>query len=113
MRLDLAVSSKLGISRNRAQRLIDEGVVSVDGKICSKPSFEVEGETIEVSEGSSNHWVARSAGKLDGFLEELSVISFQLREGNKTQNSKQETENSVCLDIGSSTGGFIQILLER
>ena len=47
-------------------------------------------------------WVSRSAGKLDGFLEQLSVHQYQFT-----------MIKTRCLDIGSSTGGFTQILLER
>lgn len=46
-------------------------------------------------------WVSRSAEKLAGFLEKY-----------KTQDTKFEISGINCLDVGSSTGGFSQVLLQ-
>jgi 23S rRNA (cytidine1920-2'-O)/16S rRNA (cytidine1409-2'-O)-methyltransferase len=87
------------LTRNKAQALIDAGFVSVNGKIVEKASHIIEwSEKVEIKEDKSIPWVSRSAGKLNGFLEEIGVV---------------EVEWKNCLDIGSSTGGFTQILLER
>ncbi|MFC2751167.1 MAG: S4 domain-containing protein, partial [Campylobacter sp.] len=41
MRFDLFTASRLNISRNKAAELIKSGKILLNGKICSKPSFEV------------------------------------------------------------------------
>lgn len=42
MRLDLFISEKFGFTRNKAQAFIKDGLVSIDRKIITKPSFEVD-----------------------------------------------------------------------
>lgn len=98
MRLDQYLAQGLSLSRNRAQFLIDSGLVFVDGKPAMKASLEVE-ETNDVSvkDDPRLRYVARSAMKLAGFLERFPV----------------EIAGKACLDIGSSTGGFTQVLLEQ
>lgn len=81
-------------SRNKAAWLIKTAKVSVDGKICTKPSMKVEKADIEIYE---KIYISRAGKKLEFFLNE---ISFDIK-------------NKSCLDVGSSTGGFIQILLEK
>lgn len=81
-------------SRTKACEAIKSGRVKVGGK-CVKPSHEVgEQSLVEVEE--SHDYVSRAAYKLKGFLD-ASAIDL--------------TKKSV-LDIGSSTGGFTQVLLE-
>jgi len=82
-------------SRNRAIGAIDEGLVLVNGK-AAKASTKVDENTmIEIKE--NKFYVSRAAKKLEGFLEVHPM----------------ELEGRVALDIGSSTGGFAQILLEN
>lgn len=97
MRLDIyLVDSKVVDSRTKAQNLIKNGLVSVNSKIIKKSSFSLESEdNVVVAEHKS--YVSRSAKKLAYFLEELSL----------------DISNAVALDIGSSTGGFTQVLLEN
>lgn len=103
MRLDIRLSETKDITRNKAQSFIKDGLVTVDGKIIIKPSFEVNGnEIIELKEEKKVHWVSRSAGKLDGFLEQLQI-----------QNIELQVAGARCLDVGSSTGGFTQVLIQR
>lgn len=97
MRLDLAISEQFGYSRNKARSFIESGLVSIDAKICKKPSQEVpEWHTLSISDAPELEWVSRSAGKLEWLLEVIWVDSIHWKS---------------CLDIGSSTGGFTQILL--
>lgn len=96
MRLDnyLVEANHVG-SRTKAQRIIKDGLVSINDKVIKKSSHKVESEDIvEVSE--YKEYVSRSSYKLKGFLDELSL----------------DANGLVCLDIGSSTGGFTQVLLE-
>ncbi len=96
MRLDnYLVEKEFVDSRNKAQSLIKEGLVSVNAKPIKKSSFKVEeGDEVLVSEHKS--YVSRAAFKLALFLEELNL----------------DVKGRVALDIGSSTGGFTQVLLE-
>ena len=98
MRLDLYLTKTFNNqSRNKACELIKSEKVKIDGMIISKPSFNVEeNHIIELLE--DDFYVSRAAYKLKYFLEELPNIIL---------------ENKNALDIGSSTGGFTQILLEK
>jgi len=89
------VQEKLAQSRNKAQSLIKEGFVSVNGKIVLKSSFKLENSD-EVFVKEHKEYVSRSAFKLSAFLDELKI----------------DIKDKVALDIGSSTGGFTQVLLE-
>ncbi len=90
------VENGLCESRNRAQRIIKDGLVSVNRKVITKSSYKVSVDD-EVSIQEHKSYVSRSAHKLDEFLNELDL----------------EIKGRVALDIGSSTGGFTQVLLER
>lgn len=82
-------------SRNRALDAIKRGKVFVDG-VKAKASLKCnENSTIDIDK--EKFYVSRAAKKLELFLEEYSM--------NLTAKS--------TLDIGSSTGGFVQILLEN
>ncbi|WP_457750057.1 23S rRNA (cytidine-2'-O)-methyltransferase TlyA [Sulfurimonas sp.] len=97
MRLDnYLVANELSESRNKAQSLIKEGLVHVNKKLVKKPAFAIEIDD-EVSVEEHKSYVSRSALKLDAFLNETGL----------------HVKNKTALDIGSSTGGFTQVLLER
>ncbi len=82
-------------SRNRALEAIKSAQVTVDGH-PAKPSTKIaEDSHVEVAD--AKYYVSRAARKLEGFLSEYPL----------------ELEGRRALDIGSSTGGFTQILLER
>lgn len=97
MRLDLYLTNYFDIqSRNKASELIKAKKVKVDGKIISKPSFITSQEhNVELLE--DEFYVSRAAYKLKYFVEEFNI----------------NLEDKEALDIGSSTGGFTQILLEK
>ncbi|HHD75056.1 MAG TPA: TlyA family RNA methyltransferase, partial [Nitratifractor sp.] len=97
MRLDSYLVEKgFFESRNRAALAIKEGQVSVAEKVVKKPSFSIE-EGIEVSVQEVKFYVSRAAKKLEEYLKEYTLPIAGTR----------------ALDIGSSTGGFTQILLEN
>ena len=82
-------------SRNRAIDAIKRGKVFVDGKLA-KPSTKCdENSTIDIN--SEKFYVSRASKKLELFLEEYPI----------------DLKDKIALDIGSSTGGFVQILLEK
>lgn len=100
MRLDQYIAFHHGFTRNKAQQLIIAGLVSVNAKICKKASTPILDESIvTIIADRRVDWVSRSAEKLEGFLESLST-PIDLQWAN-------------CLDVGSSTGGFTQVLLGK
>ena len=97
MRLDNYLATKgLVQSRTKAQSIIKDSIVSVNGEVITKSSFKVE-DTDSVVIKEYKKFVSRSAHKLDEFLSELNI----------------DISGYTALDIGSSTGGFTQVLLER
>jgi len=95
MRLDKYLVTKGYFeSRNRAIDAIKSGQVRVDGEL-SKPAQKIdESRVVEVAD--EKFYVSRAARKLENFLVEYSI----------------DFTGKVALDIGSSTGGFAQIVLE-
>jgi len=95
-RLDnFLVEKDLAQTRNKAQTMIKEALVSVNAKVILKSSFKVD-ESDEVKVQEHKQYVSRAAFKLSNFLDEIPL----------------HVEDLVALDIGSSTGGFTQVLLE-
>ena len=85
-------------SRNQAKELIINYKISVNGIVITKPSFEILSENQPQIEIAQNYiYVSRAAEKLKQFLQRHPV----------------EISGKKCLDIGSSTGGFVQVLLEE
>jgi len=96
MRLDkYLVDEAYYESRNRANDAIKAGLVTVDGK-KGKPSTKIDENTL-VEVENTKFYVSRAARKLENFLAEHAVDFL----------------NKDALDIGSSTGGFAQIVLEN
>lgn len=91
------VSLSLAPSRERAKELIKNGYVTVNSKPANKPSETVgEGDIIEVT-GGTLRYVGRAALKLEKAAEFFS-LSFK---------------NKICADIGASTGGFTDFMLQN
>ena len=97
-RLDIFLFEKgFSKSRSNSKDLIKNGLVSVNGKVCQKPSFVVSAEDdIKVSE-SANLFVGRGGLKLSKAIDEFSII----------------LKDTICLDIGASTGGFTDCMLKN
>lgn len=99
MRLDVYLTEN-GICRSRsaAQELIKNGGVTVNGKTATKNSLEVSDfDKVETVEEKIQKYVGRGGQKLERAIE---LWSFDL--GGKT-----------CLDIGASTGGFTDCMLQN
>ncbi|NWF58486.1 MAG: TlyA family RNA methyltransferase [Fischerella sp.] len=95
-RLDvLLVEKNLCSSRQQAQRLIQAGEVTVDGKLIDKPGMEVE-LTAEIKVKERSRFVSRGGEKLAKALQEFAIAP----------------EGRICLDGGISTGGFTDCLLQ-
>jgi 23S rRNA (cytidine1920-2'-O)/16S rRNA (cytidine1409-2'-O)-methyltransferase len=96
-RLDtLVVQRGLAESRERAQALILAGKVKVDGQRSDKPGRSVEADAqIDVEAGL--RYVSRGGLKLEAALSGFGV----------------DVAGRVCLDVGTSTGGFTDCLLQH
>ena len=96
-RLDQALVERgLASSRTQAQELIANKAVLVNQAIASKAASRVApGDTVSLV-GPKPKYVARSGGKLEGALIEFGINPSGL----------------ACLDVGSSTGGFTDCLLQ-
>lgn len=155
MRFDLFVASRLNISRNKAAELIKSGKILLNGKICSKPSFEVgefdkfDGmDALNLDEATG---VNLKAGKNSAESENQNLCESNLTDAAQTARDKAcngeqnlnsngakielvgeiyvgrgalklksflaayplDVRGKNALDVGSSTGGFVQILLQN
>ena len=106
MRLDDRVKEIFNISKTKAQKYIREGIVKVDNKIITKPGYilkdlkDEEKYNIEIIEERNRYiYVSQGALKLKKAVEEF--------------NLEKILKDNICIDIGSSTGGFTEILLEN
>ena len=87
----------LAESRSRAQGLILAGLVRVDGRPASKAGQAVGPEAAVEVKGAEHPFVSRGGVKLAGALDHFGLMPAGL----------------VCLDVGASTGGFSDCLLQR
>ena len=155
MRFDLFVANRLNISRNKAAELIKSGKILLNGKICSKSSFEVgefdkfDGtDALNLDEATG---VNLKAGKNSAEAETKNLRETNLTDAVETARKKAcigkqnlktnsqkielvgeiyvgrgalklksflaacplEVKGKNALDVGSSTGGFVQILLQN
>ncbi len=96
-RLDILLTERgLAESRTKAQALIMAGRVRVDGQTQLKPGAPVAAEsTLTVEAGP--RFVSRGGEKLDAALAAFSI----------------DARGLVCADVGASTGGFTDCLLQR
>lgn len=99
-RLDVILAEKgLAKSRTAAQALIKEGSVTVNGESVVKPSeiFDDSTDIFAVSDNSElTKYVSRGGLKLETAVKHFGIT----------------LDNAVCLDIGASTGGFTDCMLQ-
>jgi 23S rRNA (cytidine1920-2'-O)/16S rRNA (cytidine1409-2'-O)-methyltransferase len=97
-RLDvLLVERGLAPSRERAQAMLLAGNVRVNGKRMDKPGTRLAADARLELAGESQRYASRGGLKLEGALEDFAVMP----------------QGKVCLDVGSSTGGFTDCLLQH
>lgn len=97
MRIDLLLVERgLAESRNRAQRLVMAGEVRVDGEMIHKPSSLVN-EDAKIEVKTPPKYVSRGGHKI-----EAALAAFEVTVAGK-----------VCADVGASTGGFTDCLLQN
>jgi 23S rRNA (cytidine1920-2'-O)/16S rRNA (cytidine1409-2'-O)-methyltransferase len=96
IRLDAAVAQFGGVTRSQARSLIMEGRVSVDGAVATKAGESVRaGARIEIAQ--PRRFVSRGGEKLDHALKAFAL----------------DVAGLEALDVGASTGGFTDCLLQR
>ena len=97
-RLDVLVFERgLAPSRERAQALLLAGSILVNGQKATKPGTKVASDARVEMIGEPQKYVSRGGLKLEGALEDFGV----------------SPEGRICLDVGSSTGGFTDCLLQQ
>lgn len=98
MRLDqMLVTRGLVPSRARAQDLIKRGFVSIGGTVCDKPALDVKDDRAITIAHEAPSYVSRGAEKLSAALAHFGF----------------DPSGRVALDVGASTGGFTEVLLEQ
>jgi 23S rRNA (cytidine1920-2'-O)/16S rRNA (cytidine1409-2'-O)-methyltransferase len=83
-------------SRAKARAAVEAGLVTVNGKVVTKPADTFE-KDVEIVAEAAHPWVGRGALKLVHALDLWPVA----------------VEGRVALDVGASTGGFTEVLLSR
>ena len=98
MRLDLALFERgLARSRTDAKSLITEGAVKVDGIQILKPSFETTDNSVIEVQTEIRKYVSRGGLKLEAALDGFNI----------------DPKERTCIDVGASSGGFTDCLLQR
>ncbi len=96
-RLDKVIKQRRLIrSRSRAQRMIEAGRVKVNGQIIDRPGHPIDSDA-EIEVLGYEAYVSRGGEKLEAALEQFRV----------------DPKGRVCLDVGASTGGFTDCLLQH
>jgi len=100
MRIDVFLTERgLAASRTEAKNLVLSGAVTVAGKKITKPSYSIDATDIAevVVDHSLKKYVSRGGLKLEGALLAFSV----------------DPSGRRCIDVGASTGGFTDCLLQH
>ncbi len=93
----LVVERGLAESREKAQAMILAGEVRVNGERSDKAGAQIaDNARVDVS-GTSGKYASRGGLKLEGALEDFAI----------------DAKGKICLDIGASTGGFTDCLLQH
>ena len=97
-RLDqILVDRNLAETKSKAQAIIMAGQIYVDGNQISKSGFSTKIDAHIDIKNLGPEWVSRGAFKLIKAIETYKI----------------EIKNKICLDIGSSTGGFTDVLINK
>jgi 23S rRNA (cytidine1920-2'-O)/16S rRNA (cytidine1409-2'-O)-methyltransferase len=97
-RLDVLIFERgLAASREKAQAMILAGEVVVNGSVATKAGQQVVHDAAIEIHSRTQRYVSRGGFKLEGALRDFAV----------------DTAGKVCLDLGSSNGGFTDCLLQH
>lgn len=98
MRLDVFLSENgMCKSRTAAQELIKSGGVTVNGAVCTKPSLEIGQQDKAEITGEQLRYAGRGGLKLEAALAQFGL----------------DISGCECIDIGASTGGFTDCMLQH
>ncbi len=99
MRIDVYLASAgITASRTEAKNMIALGAVYVDGRQITRPSFEIDGLEDKITvDRTQKQYVSRGGIKLAGALSEFKV----------------NPSGKNCIDVGASSGGFTDCLLQN
>ncbi|MBT8473563.1 MAG: TlyA family RNA methyltransferase [Marinicaulis sp.] len=96
MRLDqYLVEQKNFPSRARAQTAIKAGLVRVSGAVATKASIRIAADVRVDVDGDIHEYVSRGGVKLEAILRQFEI----------------NVAGKICVDLGASTGGFTEVLL--
>jgi len=84
-------------SREKARRAVMAGLIEVEGRLVDKPGTAVRGEARLAVRGAGEPFASRAGRKLAAALDHFGL----------------DPRGSICLDIGASTGGFTDCLLQN
>ena len=97
-RLDvLVVNNSLAESREKAKRTIMAGLVTVDGRLEDKPGSTFDVESVIEVKGQECPYVSRGGFKLEKAINEFGI----------------SPRDCYCMDMGASTGGFTDCMLQN
>ncbi len=97
-RLDIELVSRgLADSRAKAQNMIKNSAVSVNGEIVAKSAFSVEKTDKIIIVGETLKYVGKGGLKL-----EKAILDFNI-----------DLKNKICVDFGASTGGFTDCMIQN
>ena len=98
LRLDqILFNRSLAESKSKAQAMIMAGQVFVDGIKINKSGYNIKSDSLIEIKNLGPEWVSRGAMKL---IKALDTHQIQV-------------SNKICIDLGSSTGGFTDVLIQR
>jgi 23S rRNA (cytidine1920-2'-O)/16S rRNA (cytidine1409-2'-O)-methyltransferase len=98
IRLDVLITERgLAPSRERAQAMLLAGNVLVEGQKATKPGTQVAANARVEVIGEAQKFVGRGGFKLEGALNDFAV----------------SPAGKICMDVGSSTGGFTDCMLQN
>ncbi len=98
MRLDVFLAENaLALSRTEAKNFITAGAVTVDGRVITKPSHDVDDTSSVLIDRSTKKYVSRGGLKLECALKECDI----------------NIKGRKAIDIGASSGGFTDCLLQN
>lgn len=97
-RLDVAVFEQgYAESREKAKAIIMAGLVYVNNQKVDKAGFELKEEDVLEVRGKGLKYVSRGGLKLEKAMQEFPI----------------QLENKICMDVGASTGGFTDCMLQN
>ncbi len=97
-RLDIAIKEKYGYSREYTKDIILKGYAFVNNKNIKKPSYKVtDNDIITLDEKAKPKYVSRGGFKLEKALKCFNISLV----------------DKICIDIGASTGGFSDCMLQN